>query len=205
MHRVRLRWLTLPLLWLAIPATAPAAGEDSRCGIYPKAVADLVYGGFSACVMRDLGEKPLWTGLEPKYRRQMRFAYTNGQAPGLRVIDFVELPDGSGKISLKAAKWKPGEEPAFSVDRSWRVSPADVAMLNRLGEESDAWKFEIGSWDGEDLYVDCDTLDMERIDAAGYRYSSVNISCNHPNKLMPLLEFVASLAKLKRDEAGILY
>lgn len=204
MRAPRLRWLALPLLWLLPPGAALAKDADTRCGMYPAGVDDTIYGGFSACRLRDAGEKPLWKGLDPRYRQQIRLAYTNGQAPGFRVIDFVELPDGTGRIGLIAAKWKPGDDPELSIERSYRVSAADVATINRLGEQSGTWNFAIGSWDGDELYVDCDTLDLERVDAAGYRYASINIGCNRPEKLMPLLEFMVALVRLERADAGML-
>lgn len=203
---LRLRWLILPLVWLTIPGAAPAERnpDDQYCGMYPSGGADDGYSGFSACTLRDIGEKPLWTGLNPKYRQQIRLTYTNGQKPGFRVIDFEERPDGTGSIRMQESWWKPGEEPVVSIDTSYRVSAADVATVNALSAQADAWKFAIGSWDGDGMYLHCDTLDMERVDATGYRYSSISISCNQPKRLMPFLAHMTRLARLKPGSEGVL-
>jgi hypothetical protein len=52
------------------------------------------------------------------------------------------------------------------------------------------------------MYLHCEILEMERADTSGYRYSSVNISCNRPRKLEPLLDFVTGLVGLKMDRAA---
>lgn len=203
---LRLRWLILPLVWLAMPATAAEKAEKPPfCGMYPPGISDAMYGGFSACNLREIGAKPLWTGLDPKYRQQMRFTYTNGQRPGFRVIDVVERTDGTGSVRVRESWWKPGDlDVEVTADTSYRVSAADIAKLNALGETATVWKFPVGTWDKDEIYLHCDTLDMERIDAVGYRFSSINISCNHPRLLMPFLEHMAKLARLKPGAEGVL-
>ena len=203
---LRLRWLILPLMWLAMPSAAPAeqGPNDQYCGMYPPEISDTGYGGFSSCQLKDLGEKPLWKGLNPKYRQQIRLTYTNGQQPGFRVIDFVERPDGTGRIRMRESWWAPGDEPEVTIDTSFWVSAADVAKINALGAESTAWQLPMSTWDRNEIYMHCDTLDMERIDAAGYRYSFINISCNQPKRLMPFLAHMAKLARLKPGSEGVL-
>ena len=72
-----------------------------------------------------------------------------------------------------------------------------MSKLNALAAQSGVWEFDIGSWDGDELYMHCQLLEMERANRAGYNYSSVNIGCNHPAKLMPLVDEVVRLAELE--------
>ncbi len=51
----------------------------------------------------------------------------------------------------------------------------------------------------------CQTLDMERVNAAGYRVSVVNIGCNQPKKLTPFVDEVVRLAKMKATENRMLF
>ncbi|HMT44283.1 MAG TPA: hypothetical protein PKA59_06990, partial [Chakrabartia sp.] len=79
------------------------------------------------------------------------------------------------------------------------------AAVNRLAVESGTFDFAAGSWDDmQEVYVHCQLLEMERADASGYRYSSINIGCNQPKKLMPFVEHVMALAKIKRRDPQLL-
>lgn len=121
-----------------------------------------------------------------------------------RILHFRERGDGSGTLHV------------FSIDHRWRkpirierdstikLDAAQLAVINRLAEQSTAFDFEAGSWDGESIYMHCQLLEMERADVSGYRYSSVNIGCNQPAKLMPLVEHVMALAKIKRRDPQLL-
>lgn len=165
--------------------------------MYPPAVEGTLYGGYSGCVLKEFGKRPLWRALERKYRQQIRFTFTDGHAAFTKVIDFVEMADGTGKIGLTIVSRQRDGTRAITKNQSFRVSTTDIARINSLGEQSGVWSFETGSWDGDELYMHCETLDMERIDASGYRHSSVNVSCNQPAKLMPFVNFVTDLVKLR--------
>ena len=170
--------------------------------MFPAEVHDLTYAGWSDCFLRGVGEQPLWKGpIKRGTRQQIRFIFTDGHFRYVRVINFTELADGTGRIERKTIL-RAGSRYNVEDTRRRKVSAAEVERLNDLAATSDAWKFQTGSWDGEEVYLHCQTLDMERADPAGYRFSSVNISCNRPRKLEPLLEFITSLAGLKPDKAG---
>ncbi|QAY75613.1 hypothetical protein [Sphingosinicella sp. BN140058] len=192
--------MTAASAWALDREPASAVG---RCGMFPAEVQDLPYAGWSDCFLRGAGEKPLWKGMiGNRARQQVRFTFTDGHLRYVRVIDFIELADGTGRIERKTIL--PAGDRTYKVEkkRARTVSLADVRRLNDLAATSDVWKFETGTWDGEEIFLHCQTLDMERTEPAGYRFSSVSISCNRPRKLEPLIEFVTSLAGLKPDRAG---
>jgi hypothetical protein len=173
---------------------------DGHCGIYPQAVYEQTYAAYSDCTLRKVGEKPLWHGLKnAKYRQQIRFTFTDGHGRYTRVINFVELANGKGRIELKTIIPESGDV-IVSDARRFSVSAEDVARINELAEASGTWAFESGTWDDEEIFLHCQTLDMERVSQAGYRFSSVNISCNQPQILMPLVEHLSKLVRLKQKD-----
>lgn len=203
--------VTLALAGAMLMLATPAAARD--CGMYPPAVGKQDYMGWSDCVLRKYGEKPLWHGLtDKKLRQQIRFTFTEGHGDYTRVINFAERADGTGTISLRTIYPRTTMGPIISRRARYRVSAEDVAAINRLGVESGNWDMDLGTWDasGEEdgepvMYIHCQTLDMERIDATGYRFSSVNIGCNQPKKLMPLVRLLTGLVKLKPSANGRLF
>jgi hypothetical protein len=79
-----------------------------------------------------------------------------------------------------------------------RLSPKALAKLAALADTSGTFDHAVGTWDREPdgeptLFVHCQTLTMERADAAGVRRSSVHIGCNRPDALMPLIDEVIRL------------
>jgi len=195
--------LALILMALAAPGIGKVVkDQDGRCGMYPAAVYELTYSAWADCRLRGVGEKPLWGGVtNPRYHQQARFTFNDGHMRYTKVINFVELSNGTGLIELKTVVPDDGQLDVRDRRRV-KLSAQDVLRFNELARASDAWKFETGSWDGAEMYLHCEVLEMERADTSGYRYSSVNISCNRPRKLEPLLDFVTGLVGLKMDRAA---
>ena len=196
----------VPVLLAALLAATPGmAPASDRCGMYPDAVYATIYGAWSDCLLREIGEKPLWHGVTRReYRQQIRFTFTQGHAAYTKIIDFAERPDRTGVVEFRTVVREDGVA-TVRERRRYAISAADVAKLDALGESTGAWHFTTGSWDDDEMYMHCQMLDMERINAEGYRYSSVNIGCNHPARLMPLVDFLTSLAKLQPNDNGSLY
>lgn len=173
--------------------------------MYPPAVhEEQVYAGHSACRLRAAGEKPLWRGVtDPTHRQQARFTFTDGHSRYTRVINLVELHDGQGWIEVKTITPGGRQKPRITEKRRFRVSFEDMTKFNELAEASGTWTFENGTWHGDEdpetIYLHCQTLDMERVNSSGYRFSSVNIGCIRPRKLEPLVEHVTRLARLKAN------
>jgi len=111
------------------------------------------------------------------------------------------LPDGSGRLEVVGGGFKRRDVRSLWVDLRpvrRRLSPEALAGLTALAEQSGTFDHAVGTWDQgpdgeEELFLHCQTLEMERVDAAGYRFSSVNIGCNQPQKLMPLVDEVIRL------------
>jgi hypothetical protein len=195
------------LLW-TFPSQAVA-----RCGTYPPAVEQTtLYGGFSDCDLKETGHRPLWQGLPDDRLQIIRFTFTEGHGMFFRVVTIEQKLDGSAELvvggtervsSIRSERFRKAWPP-----RRVRLSREEMAEIDRLGAETGAWKFDVGTWDesdGETIYMHCQTLDMERANAEAYRYSSVSIGCNQPTKLMPLVDEIVRLAGLEKSAEGMLY
>lgn len=148
-----------------------------------------------------MGEAPLWNALPNASKQIMRFAFTEGHVSFFRSVTVTEKLDGTGDLTVGGGD----REKRPRIYRRLALTIDQISTLNALAKEADAWKFEIGSWDGSEIYMHCQLLEMEQSNAAGYRYSSVNIGCNHPAQLMPLVNEVVRLAGLKTENGGRLY
>ncbi|MEO9130497.1 MAG: hypothetical protein ABI240_04750 [Sphingomonas sp.] len=179
---------------MLIAGPAVATRDSNSCGMYP----DGVNTGYSGCILREAGEKPLWHRPSRRgVRQQIRLTFTEGHLAYTKLIDFEERADGSGIIRLRTLRRKSDSGSIESSRTIHHVTSAEVATINRLGSASDTWDQPIGSWDGDELFLHCETLDMERRVLDGYSFSSVNISCNQPEKLMPFVTFITGLVGLK--------
>jgi hypothetical protein len=194
---------------LLLVGPALAACESDGCGMYSSAVLANPYAGWSDCILRQADEKPLWHGLtRAGVRQQIRFTFTEGHSSYTRVIDFDERTDGTGTIRLRSLRHDPEDGLLVSAGKSRRITSAEVAMIDQLGSSSGTWEHQIGTWDHDEpdqIFLHCETLDMERVTPDGYSFSSVNISCNQPAKLMPLVRFMTGLVDLKPYANGRMY
>ena len=183
-------YLTSGLLALA---SAGQANAKQGCGIYPADVHETPYGGWSACDLKGIGEPPLWRKFAGNRKQIVRFVFTDGHSAFFRFVTITEKFDGTGEMRVGGSdRGKPTLPTRHST-----LSPQQMSKLNALAAQSGVWEFDIGSWDGDELYMHCQLLQMERANRAGYNYSSVNIGCNHPAKLMPLVDEVVRLAELE--------
>lgn len=187
-------------IYIAIATAGFTASSQSPasdgCGIYPKAAY-----GWSDCGLMNGGELPLWNEIPDGRTRITRFVFTEGHISFFRFITITEKANGTGELKVGGG----GRKERTRVFRRASLSHTQISELNDLAEQSGTWKFEFGSWDGDEIYMHCQLLEMERADAQGYRYSSVNIGCNHPNRLMPFVNEVVRLSGLKALEGGRLY
>jgi len=194
--RVAKSCVAISILFLATSFSGLAKADD--CGTYPAEVHNLVYGGFSDCTLQQAGEKPLWHGLtQSGALQQIRFTFTEGHSLYTKVINFDEQADGSGTIRLRTIRHDPVKGLIVSSQKSRRVTSDEVAKIDSFGLSSGTWEHAIGTWDENEVFLHCETLDMERVTHEGYRFASVNISCNQPEKLMPFVQFITGLVDLK--------
>ncbi len=202
---------------LACPIAATSAKEakerEQYCGMLPEGVTNSsVYAGWSACAMRKKGEKPLWKGLPPETRQIIRFVFTHGHDMFYRVITITEQSSGKAHIRVSGTRnrddYRLPEIPY--APRRKRLTPDVMTRINTLAEQAGVWDFEVGTWDknkdgDEEIFLHCQLLEMERTNAAGYRFSSVNIGCNQPKKLMPLVNEIVRLAHMRNTHNGMLF
>lgn len=198
-------WLALSVLALLL--AAPALGNDGSesCGIFPPDVP--FYGGWSGCALKRLRQPALWQGLPKDVQQVTRLTFTDGHMFFFRAVTITQYADGKGVLTVRGTS-RPGPmRPAMpaAVRRTINLTTADLARIDQLAEQAGVFEFERGSWDGEEMYMHCQTLDIERANAAGYRVSVVNIGCNQPSKLMPFVREVVRLAKMQNGANGMLF
>jgi hypothetical protein len=170
----------LPALCLC--SSASFSQTEEECRTYPDEVHAQAFGWYD-CEMKRGGELPLWKGgTDKQYVRQFRFAFKPGRQftqPSrnfFRVIRFNERADGTGVVeTVKYVGRDDRQGYRRTGAKRFAVSEEDTRKLNALGEQSGTWGFETGSWDGDEIYLHCSILEMERIDKDGYRYSSVKL------------------------------
>ncbi len=206
------------LLCLAVPASSRAEEQDDDpyCGMLPPNVHEgLLYAGWSACAMRAADQKPIWNGLPPGTKQVTRFIFTQGHGLFYRVVTITERDDGTNQLKVSGTRnprGRVGEEQKIRAIRR-ALSPDVISAINARADEAGAWEFEVGTWDnqlsddGEEMaiYMHCQLLEMERANADGYRFSSVNIGCNQPKKLMPLVNEIVRLGRMKNTHNGMLF
>jgi hypothetical protein len=185
-------------------AVAPKEREDGDpyCGMLPEAVIrSAIYSGWSSCSLKRLGEPALHNGLPDAARQITRFTFTEGHGKVFRTVTITEHLNGTGVLRVQGTRRRGDYRDAASyiVPRRVRLSVEDVARIDRLGAEAGAWDYAVGTWDEkEEIYMHCQLLEMERASEAGYRFSSVNIGCNQPQKLMPLVNEIVRLAGMRQ-------
>ena len=184
---------------------APAAAADD-CQMLPPAVREAeAYAGYSASRMCEAGLKPLWKGVPEGAAQVMRFTFSSGHAMFWRSVTITTLPDGSGRLEVVGGGFERRDVRSPWIDLKpvrRRLKADDIAALTALAGQSGTFDHEVGTWDRrpdgeEEIFLHCQTLELERADAAGYRFSSVNIGCNRPDKLMPLVDAVIRLADIE--------
>ena len=184
---------------LALGTTNDSHAEEP-CGFYPENVHDVDgYLGWSPCLLKDQGERPIWKHFPKKQKRISRFVFLEGHNAFFRFVVVRETLDGTGEIKTGGAN-NPGWRP-IRLRRS-PLSAQQISELNALAARSGTWDHDVGSWDGDEVFVDCEILEMEMATASEYKFSSVNIGCNRPEALMPFIDEVVRLAGMQLTDDG---
>ncbi len=149
----------------------------------------------------------MWQGLPKDAAQVTRLTFNDGHDFFWRTVTITRRVDGSGVLTVRGTSRATSIRPSMPdvVRRTIKLTPDDLTRIDQLADEAGVFEFERGSWDGEEIYMHCQTLDMERVNASGYRVSVVNIGCNQPTKLMPFVREVVRLAKMKNGENGMLF
>jgi hypothetical protein len=211
----------LLMLALVLCALTPVVAsrdwkEDPDCGMLPETVTStLVYSGWSACDLRKADAKPIWSGLPSGTKQVSRFIFTQGHGMFYRAITITEMDDGNNLLKVSGTRNKRNHVGYEERKRTIRkkLTAEQVSLINQLAAEAGTWDHEAGTWDqaaGEngdemEIYLHCQLLEMERANADGYRFSSVNIGCNQPKKLMPLVNEIIRIAEMKNTHKGMLF
>lgn len=205
----------LAMLGLAIlvgPARAEEKVPDQYCGMLPVEVTQVdAYAGWPACNMKQADEKRLWEGLAKGQKQVMRFTFTQGHGMFYRVIRIVEFDDGSATLKVFGTRNRRDDRhPERKIGTRREVlSAEELEQIQKLASDSGTWDHAIGTWDStgaeEEIFIHCQVLEMERANADGYRFSSVNIGCNQPTKLMPLVNEIVRLARMENTNNGMLF
>jgi hypothetical protein len=194
-----------PFALLAAFWAVPAVAADKDCQIFPPQVgAAAVYAGYSEGRMCEAGLAPLWQGVPEGAERVMRFTFSSGHSLFWRSVTITARPDGSGFMEVVGGGFQRRDVRSKWVDLRKvrrRLSAENLSRLAALAEQTGTFDHAVGTWDssanGEgEIFLHCQLLELERADAAGYRFSSVNIGCNRPARLMPLVDEVIRLAKI---------
>lgn len=205
-----LKFTSCLLACLLCACTTPAAISESathrqagpQCNLLPSEVwASTAYAGWSQGLLCDAGQGPLWQGTPEGIARITRFTFTHGHASFFRYAVISERDDGRAWIEFGGGDrlgsgWEERET------RRRDLSAQDLARFNALAEETGTFDHAVGTWDGGELYMHCELLEMERAEGEGYSFSSVNVGCNQPERLMPLVRHVMDLAWLEFAEDG---
>jgi hypothetical protein len=168
--------LLLPLACcaLAIPAAQPAHAQ--RIAMLPPDVDDGWTSGFMA-VFR---EPPLWTAEAGKgYRTRMRVSLM--AHVDVMVALRIDARD-DGRLEGTAIVVRRGRGAGQVRDRRvvrYRISPVQMAELDRRATALDLWKFPRGGFEGE-ACIDGLEMVFERVGADGYRYTHANAQCTAP-------------------------
>ncbi len=205
-----LRFASGLLAGLVCACTTPAAiGESAthrqagpQCNLLPSEVwSSTAYAGWSQSQLCGAGQGPLWHGTPEGIARITRFTFTHGHSVFFRYAVISERDDGRAWIEFGGGdRLESGWEERETRRRD--LSAADLAQLNALAEESGTFDHSVGTWDGGELYMHCQLLEMERAEGDDYSFSSVNIGCNQPERLLPLVRHVMDLAWLEFVEGG---
>ena len=197
-----MRFWLVALFQLSVSAQVRASDD---CGTYPPKVSE-GGGGWSGCDLKDAGQSPLWHGVGDNRRAQVvRFVFTEGHGSFYRYVTITENTDGSAWLKSGGSGRTTQHRRRSAATNSRKLQPDEITALKAAIDVADPFGFEVGSWDGNELYMHCQFLEMERVNAKGYGYSSVNIGCNHPDKLMPLVNLIARLGGLNSLNDGRLY
>lgn len=159
------------------------------------------YSEWYGPVLAQMGEKPLAELAERDAATHIRFTFFPGvqrrKGPVATTIR-MRIPE-TGKAHFVVKRLEQDREiRSTSTLRRSSLSKTQAQKIEELGNEAGVWAFRSGVWQSnpDAIYVHCTELIMERAKGQDYSVSHVLISCEQPQKLMPLVDFVVDLARL---------
>ena len=202
------------LFFVAALVVQPSIAAERASSIFPPEAIELNdnYGDWYGSTLEKLGEKPLWPDDAANTKTEIiRFTFIPGatrlvgrDATAIR----IEIGDKEARLFANAEYGRGrGRSAVTRKVADKRLSSVQIAKLRELAEKADPWSFPVGTWEEDDgsISIHCTELLMERRQPAGYSVSHVLISCNQPNRLMPLVNYVAELAEQKQKDLRYSY
>jgi hypothetical protein len=161
--------------------------------------------------LEQLAEMPLWVNREEAHEKEViRFLFIPGvgRVKGRHsTVIRIEIEDGVAHLIARAKFNHLGRRNIRTLTNK-SLSNAQTTKLRELANQADAWKFRVGDWgehDPEAIYIHCTELIMERRLRTEYAVSHVLVSCEQPNRLMPLVNYVAELAGQRPEDLRYSY
>ena len=180
-----------------------AAAEKSA--LFPPDVVETndFYADWYGPELERLNEKPIWN--DAAESEIVRFTFLRGASlvRGVNsiVIRIQKSKDGGATLLAKRRYIDQGSSEIQTIRRI-RLATTQVEKLDMLARQADLWRYRSGTWmeKDDDIYIHCTELIMERASGSEYSVSHNLVSCNQPIRLMPLVDYVAELAKLRPDQ-----
>jgi hypothetical protein len=119
-------------------------------------------------------------------------------------IDQKANGEGVGRVALvhHAQVWPRSSDLIAKVDRTFRVSAKDMALLQERIVAAKLWTAGTEEhWvftDGDDICLDGEQLVFERRDADGYRFSEANAQCTATPALLAVARTIMELSGERR-------
>lgn len=195
-HRPALRCAIAAML-LLVAGSALAGPKTNVDPLPPEVVKGDETPEYSQNTFKRFRSEPLWTADALKgHSARYRFTYWGILTHSLQVRIDISL---KGKAVLHAKVLRHGRE----IERQTRVlSGRELSEFRKLADESGLWSGYPEFWvlkDPDDICLDGMEAAVEKLDAAGYRFSMGNTSCTSPKGMNLLIDKMAALARLDSE------
>ncbi len=193
------------IVLIILMVTPPLAAKPSALMFPPDAItSNDYYRDWYGPTLKDLEERPLWTGSKAVQGKEViRFTFIPGP---MRLVGRhatvvrIEIGQDEARLLARTQANDHGEMSIRKVAKK-RLTSLEVSKLHDLITQAEPWKFAVGTWEEKGrLSIHCTELIMERRQPSGYAVSQILISCTQPDRLMPLVDYVAALAGQSRED-----
>ena len=170
----------------AVVAASAMASEPRPSRMLPPEIARQ----FSPASLVDFGDPPLWRpGAGRGYRSRIRLTIAG------RVMIRID-ERASGQISGHLIQLtRAGErEPLERSVQGFRVTRAEHDLLRQAVQQAGLWNIHPQFYYSDAICIDGIRLIFERVDANGYRFSTVNAQCDATVELIRVAETIVDIS-----------